>query len=161
MESTDRQMEKYNNSDSLLNHQDSDNENVHHITSKMKKLKSTHHHKVDPPRSDDSEEDGVNRIHARRNPYKKSAISSKGSKPYETQMPRLRVHSVTGVDIHLILLTNVKLLLERHVVSVAKRVISVEFVDNLQSLGGQNLLLLMSVTLLLIWIRQMMILFWL
>ena len=85
MESTDRLMEKYNNSDSLLNHQDSDNENVHHITSKMKKLKSTHHHKVDPPRSDDSEEDGVNRIHTRRNPYKKSAISSKGSKPYETQ----------------------------------------------------------------------------
>ena len=41
-------------------------------------------------------------------------------------------------DIHLILLTNLKLLLERHVVSVAKRVISVEFVDNLQSLGGQK-----------------------
>ena len=40
MESTDRLMEKYNNSDSLLNHQDSDNENVHHITSKNEEIKN-------------------------------------------------------------------------------------------------------------------------
>ena len=83
----------------------------------MKKLKSSHNHKVVPPHSDDSEEE----IHIR------VTFEVKAADPMKLKMLRLQVLSVTGVDNALILPTNVKLLL----VSVAKMVISVEFVDSL------------------------------